>query len=80
MLVEIAEETVSKLKDRIGLDDYGCDLHHYLWNVDYYIIGTYDAKKWIESHMSVFMLLHKYRNMKMIILEKPIPILLVLKK
>lgn len=54
MLVEIAEETVSKLKDGIGLDNDASDLHHYLWNEDYYIIGTYDAKKWIESHMSVF--------------------------
>lgn len=54
MLLEIAEETVSKLQDGIGLDSYGCDLHHYLWNEDYFIIGTYKAKKWIESHMSVF--------------------------
>ena len=54
MLLEIAEETVSKLKDGIGESHYGCDLHHYLWNEDYFIIGTYKAKKWIESHMSVF--------------------------
>ena len=54
MLVEIAEETVSKLQDGIGLDNDASELHHYLWNEDYYIIGTYDAKKWIESHMSVF--------------------------
>ena len=54
VLREIAEETVSKLQDGIGLDNDGCDLHHYLWNEDYFIIGTYDAKKWIESHMSVF--------------------------
>tara|TARA_R110001599_G_scaffold298873_1_gene503689 strand:- start:1577 stop:1969 length:393 start_codon:yes stop_codon:yes gene_type:complete len=54
MLVEIAEETVSKLQDGIGENHYGCDLHHYLWNEDYFIIGTYKAKKWIESHMSVF--------------------------
>lgn len=54
VLREIAEETVSKLQEGIGLDYDGCDLHHYLWNEDYFIIGTYDAKKWIESHMSVF--------------------------
>ena len=54
MLVEIAEETVSKLQDGIGLDNDASELHHYLWNEDYYIIGTYDAKVWIESHMSVF--------------------------
>ena len=54
ILVEIAEETVSKLQDGIGLDNDASDLHHYLWNEDYFIIGYYKAKKWIESHMSVF--------------------------
>lgn len=54
VLREIAEETVSKLQDGIGLDSDGSELHYYLWNEDYFIIGTYDAKKWIESHMSVF--------------------------
>lgn len=54
LLEEIAEETVSMLQDGIGLDNDANDLHHYLWNEDYYIIGTYNAKKWIESHMSVF--------------------------
>ena len=32
LLEEIAEETVSKLQDGIGLNSYGCDLHHELWN------------------------------------------------
>ncbi len=54
VLREIAEETVSKLQDGIGLDNDASELHHYLWNEDYFIIGTYDAKKWIESHMSPF--------------------------
>lgn len=54
VLREIAEETVSKLKDGIGLDYDGCDLHHYLWNEDYFIIGYYQAEKWIEKYMSIF--------------------------
>ena len=54
LLEEIAEDTVSKLQDGIGEDNYGCDLHNELWNTDYYIIGTYKAERWIKQHMSVF--------------------------
>ena len=31
--------------DEVGLDKYGCDLHHYLCNEDYFIVGSYRAKK-----------------------------------
>jgi hypothetical protein len=54
LLEEIAEETVSKLQDGIGLNSYGCDLHHELWNTDYHIIGYYQAEKWITKYMNVF--------------------------
>tara|TARA_B100000989_G_scaffold264342_1_gene216711 strand:- start:904 stop:1248 length:345 start_codon:yes stop_codon:yes gene_type:complete len=26
------------------------DLHHYAFNEDYYIIGTYEAKQWLGDH------------------------------
>lgn len=54
LLREIAKETVSKLQDGIGLDNNSADLHHYLWNTDYHIIGYYQAEKWITKHMTVF--------------------------
>ena len=28
------------------------DLHHHCFNTDYYIIGTYEAKKWLEAMMA----------------------------
>lgn len=27
------------------------DLHHYAFNLDYYIIGTYQAKQWLGDHV-----------------------------
>tara|TARA_R100001440_G_scaffold60324_2_gene80143 strand:- start:238 stop:585 length:348 start_codon:yes stop_codon:yes gene_type:complete len=27
------------------------DLHHYAFNEDYYIIGTYQAKQWLGDHV-----------------------------
>ena len=45
LLDDITEDTVGKLKEGIGEGVYGGDLHHELWNTDYYIIGTYKAEK-----------------------------------
>lgn len=33
-----------------GYDGYYCDLHNELFNTDYYIIGTYQAKKALEEY------------------------------
>ena len=34
---------------RNGYTGYYCDLHHEIFNTDYYIIGTYEAKKALEE-------------------------------
>ena len=31
------------------LEEIGDDLHHECFNTDYYIIGTYQAKQWLED-------------------------------
>lgn len=33
-----------------GYSGYYCDLHHEVFNTDYYIIGTYKAKKALEEY------------------------------
>ena len=33
-----------------GYTGYYCDLHHEVFNTDYYIIGTYEAKKALEEY------------------------------
>jgi hypothetical protein len=35
---------------RNGYSGYYCDLHHEVFNTDYYIIGTYEAKKALEEY------------------------------
>jgi len=34
--------------DKVTLDNFH-DLHHEIFNTDYYIVGRYQAKQWLES-------------------------------
>jgi len=52
-LEELVEHAIEGVQDR-GEDNYGCDLHHYIFNEDYYIIGTSLAKEWLEENVGVF--------------------------
>ena len=46
---DVASYMISQLEDQVGLDNDVSDLHHYLLNEDYFIIGTYKAKQWLGS-------------------------------
>ena len=46
----IHEDICGKLDDKVGLDNEASDLHHYLCNEDYFIIGTFQAKEFLGSH------------------------------
>jgi len=52
-LEELVEHAIEGVQDR-GEGNYGCDLHHYIFNEDYYIIGTSLAKEWLEENVGVF--------------------------
>ena len=39
------------------------ELHHEAFNTDYYIIGTYEAEKWLEDH--VFDVIHTIQDYEM---------------
>lgn len=45
-------EALEDIKDTLknGYDGYGADLHHEVFNTDYYIIGTYEAKQALEQY------------------------------
>lgn len=43
MKEQAVEAIIEALED--GFNDYYCDLHNEVFNTDYYIIGTYEAKK-----------------------------------
>lgn len=53
-LKEIANDAIDKLKDGVAGNCYGCDLHNSLFNQDYYIIGRYQAEKWLINNTGVF--------------------------
>ena len=51
---EIKEYAIETIKERLEYDkDYldqdWSEIHHDLFNTDYYIIGTYEAKKWLDN-------------------------------
>ena len=48
---DVASYMISGLEDETGLNIDVSDLHHYLLNQDYFIIGTYKAKKWLGSEV-----------------------------
>ena len=41
---------------------YAADLHNELFNTDYFIIGTYEAKKWLENNPGVFEAIEEIRD------------------
>ena len=48
---DVASYMISQLEDQVGLDNDVSDLHHYLLNENYFIIGTYKAKQWLGSEV-----------------------------
>ena len=48
----ILEYAIDQLDSEVGLDAYIEDLHHHMFNMDYLIIGTYKASKFIGSDLS----------------------------
>jgi len=50
----IREHAIDKLKDGIGLDQHDSDLHHHLFNEDYFIIGYYQAEEWLKAGPGIF--------------------------
>ena len=48
MKQEAIEEIIEALEN--GYSGYYCDLHNEVFNTDYYIVGTYDAKKALREY------------------------------
>mgnify|MGYP003135965762 CR=1 FL=1 len=58
---DVKDYLIQQLEDNVGLDNDINDLHHYLINQDYFIIGYYQARKWLEKE-SVFEAIEKVRD------------------
>ena len=46
---DVKEYIIQQLNDDVGLDQHICDLHHYLLNDDYFIIGSWRAEQWLNK-------------------------------
>lgn len=46
---KIREHAIDGLKDLKGTDPEASEVHHKLFNEDYFIIGTTKAEKWLEG-------------------------------
>jgi len=46
---DVKEYIINQLESDVGLDQYIGDLHHYLLNEDYFIIGYYQAEQWLKK-------------------------------
>jgi len=48
-ILDHAIDTIDDIKDHA--DVYGADLHNELFNTDYFIIGRYEADKWLKDNV-----------------------------
>jgi len=46
---DVKNYIIDQLTDDVGLDQHISDLHHYLLNEDYFIIGTWRAEQWLKK-------------------------------
>ena len=58
---DVKDYLIQQLEDDIGIDNDINELHHYLINEDYFIIGYYQARKWLEKE-SVFESIEKVKE------------------
>tara|TARA_R100000329_G_scaffold44685_1_gene41779 strand:+ start:530 stop:865 length:336 start_codon:yes stop_codon:yes gene_type:complete len=61
---EYFEDFIKENEEQIKEDNYFYeDLHHHCFNTDYYIIGTYQATKWLgEEVFNVIEYIKEYEN------------------
>ena len=46
---DVKDYIIDRLESDVGLDQHISDLHHYLLNEDYFIIGYYKAEQWLKK-------------------------------
>tara|TARA_R100001443_G_scaffold59280_1_gene69659 strand:+ start:1164 stop:1538 length:375 start_codon:yes stop_codon:yes gene_type:complete len=60
---DIRTTTVLNLQESVGLDVEGAELHHELFNIDYFIVGTQRAKKWLGAEtLAAVGKIHQYET------------------
>ena len=50
----VIQYAIDQLKDGVGLYCHYSDLHHEIFNTDYFMIGYYECEQWIKTNVGVF--------------------------
>ena len=58
---DVKDYIIDQLSSDVGLDQNISDLHHYLLNEDYFIIGYYKAEQWLKKD-SIFNAIDKIKE------------------
>ena len=58
---DVKNYIIQQLEDNVGLDNDINELHHYLLNEDYFIIGYYKAEQWLKKD-SIFNAIDKIKE------------------
>ena len=61
---DVRNYIIQQLNDDVGLDQNINDLHHYLLNENYFIIGYYKAEQWLkkDSIFNAIEIIKNYEN------------------
>jgi len=61
---DVKEYIIQQLTDDVGLDQHISNLHHYLLNESYFIIGYYQAEQWLkkDSIFNAIEIIKNYEN------------------
>jgi hypothetical protein len=52
---DVINQAIGYLKEnRNYCTQYGCDLHNEIYNMDYFIIGRYQAEQWLIKNVGIF--------------------------
>ena len=60
-LVNYAIDGINNILDGFA-PVYGCDLHNELFNTDYFIIGYYNAEKWLTENVGIFQAINEVKE------------------
>ena len=58
---DVKNYIIDQLSSDVGLDQNINDLHHYLLNEDYFIIGYYESEQWLKKD-SIFNVIEKIKE------------------
>jgi len=54
MIQELKDYTIEGLEYLKGTNPEASDIHHEIWNTDYFIIGYAQAEKWLDKNVGSF--------------------------